>query len=157
MRPSRPTTRARRWSSFAMRAVISSSSLTRVCTSPTTSPRRAESRTLKSPSHAAESVARIDSRARWSVAPSDDGLPFEPSEAGCAFVRERLAGEAFPGRVLVAMLVLPPGGANGSRSVLGHRRNAAVLLPADLTILRPHETVLDGVGGSLGDGPGPLG
>ena len=63
MRPSRPMTRATRSSSLAMRALCSTSSLTRDWTSPMRSRRRALTRTVKSPSRAAVSARRTSSRA----------------------------------------------------------------------------------------------
>ena len=64
------STRASRCSSLAIRAFSSTSSLTRACTSPMTSRRRAGRRTLKSPSRAAVERARATaSSARSSAVP----------------------------------------------------------------------------------------
>src|SRR3954454_21406334 len=70
MRPSRPTTRASRCSSLAIRAFISTSSFTRPWTSPITSRRRAGSRTVKSPSRAGDRADRNASSAFSSAAPN---------------------------------------------------------------------------------------
>ncbi len=83
MRPSRPMTRATRLSSRAWRALSSSSSLTRACSSPIWSRRRARRRTEKSPSLAAASAAMTCSIARSSAVSVPSSLP---ASAGAPFL-----------------------------------------------------------------------
>ena len=101
MRPSRPMTRETRASSRAWRALMSSSSLVRTCSSPMRSRLRVRRRGLKSPSLAAVSAARISSRA-WVSRP----LPPPLVAAVSAAAGPVFASVRWPAAFLVPALVV---------------------------------------------------